>query len=100
MLGLSIEGDSKSMTDDLIDDYVSRLESSYKDAKLFAVVYNELVNDKRLKSKDLAEIATQFSVRTPKSSPRRVSLRNIRFPHETYMTSQAKSRFFGGRSAS
>jgi len=85
--------------DDLIDDYVSRLKASYKDEKLFAAVYGELERDRRLKAPHLAEIATRFSAKTAKSSPRRVSLENIRFPHETYATSKAKSRFFGGRSA-
>jgi len=83
----------------LIAAYVRRLDDSYKDEAAFKAVFQELKKDKRVKQTEMAEIASRFTISTPKSTARSESLNRIQARHQAYNTSKAKSDFFGGRSA-
>jgi len=83
----------------LVDDYVRRLDESYKDENSFRSVLQDLKRDKRVKGPEMAEIASRFTISTPKSTSRSESLNRIQARHQAYTSSKAKSDFFGGRSA-
>ncbi len=83
----------------LVDDYVARLEASYKDAKRFASLFSTLKGDRRVRKAEMVAIAKAFAGSVRASISKREALDQIWKQHEFYATAKAKSDFFGGRSA-
>jgi hypothetical protein len=83
----------------VVAEIVQKLRATYKDPAHFAPIFERISKDKTLTQADIAAVATVFAYNTPAKTKKRESLSRIWLVHESYVTSAAKSRSSGGKSA-
>lgn len=90
---------SASVDEELVKDYVARLEASLGDDAEFKAVFSELSEDKQIGRIEAIAIAIRFMGPTPASTSRPKALQRIMYRHEKLMDNKRASESIGGRSA-
>jgi DNA repair ATPase RecN len=86
----------KSMNEQQVADYVSRLEKALGDDDKFLPIIDELSN---VAVAELVAIASKFVAPMPASSTKKSALDRIRKRHENLTSFKRKQKAVGGRSA-
>jgi len=90
---------TKTVNNDLVDEYVRLLESVLKDPIAFLEAYSRLAEDKRVRQPEAAMIARKFYGHAAVSTPRKNALRLIKERHISLQDHRAKTRAQAGKSA-
>jgi hypothetical protein len=84
---------------ELVEKYVARLKSSYKDPEAFGEVYGEMKSDRKVRKQEAVAIADRFAFATPASTPKKEAFNRIWIVHEDYQSMVLKNKAFGGKTA-
>lgn len=87
------------MNDQLVSDYLSKLETALGDDERFSAIFGELQSDSSVTQADAVAIGSKFVAPMAASTSKTKAFERILKRHKNLMAFKLKQRAIGGRSA-
>ena len=89
----------RQMNENVVMDYLAKLEAALGDDELFLPVFEDLKRDRAVQQPEAVAIASRFVAPTSASTSRGRALERVLRRHQSLVSFKLKQRAMGGRSA-